>query len=63
MIITSARYDLAKPGTLRLIPAALCVPALVADYEHMKNMIFGEQPEFSEILHNIQLLENEINQN
>jgi len=57
----SAHYDLAKPGTLRLIPSELCIPALMDDYEHMKNMIFGDQPDFIEILRNLQVLEMEIN--
>lgn len=56
----SARYDLAKPGTMRLMPPEDCLPALQADYEHMKNMIFGETPEFEEILNAMLMLENDI---
>lgn len=56
----SARYDLAKPGTMRLMPPEDCLPALRADYEHMKNMIYGEEPVFEEILSSIQSLEDEI---
>ena len=43
----SARYDLAKPGTMRLLPPEDCIPALCIDYEHMKNMIFGPEPPFA----------------
>ena len=57
----SARYDLAKPGTMRLMPPDDCLPALKADYEHMKNMIFGEKPEFCDVLRVISMLEVEIN--
>lgn len=57
----SARYDLAKPGTMRLKPPEDCLHDLRADYEHMKNMIFGEKPEFEEILAAIGKLEMEIN--
>ncbi len=56
----SAHYELARPGTMRLMPPEECLPALKADYEHMKNMIFGETPEFAEILTAIGSLEDEI---
>ena len=57
----SAHYDLAKPGTIHLIPPDDCLPALRADYEHMKNMIFGETPEFEKILSIVGNTEDEIN--
>ena len=57
---SSAHYDLAKPGTMRLMPPEDCLSALRADYEHMKNMIFGEKPGFEEILASIHSLEDEI---
>lgn len=57
----SAHYELAKPGTMRLMPPEDCLPDLRADYEHMKNMIFGEKPEFEEILSSVQIIEREIN--
>lgn len=56
----SAHYELAKPGTLRLVPPADCILALKNDYEHMKRMIFGMRPEFDEILVVIQDLEEVI---
>ncbi len=56
-----AHYELARPGTMRLMPPEDCLPALQADYEHMKNMIFGETPEFERILEVIRMLETEIN--
>jgi predicted nucleotidyltransferase component of viral defense system len=58
----SAHYEMAKPGSMRLMPPEDCLSVLKADYEHMKNMIFGEQPEFDEILARIENTEKEINQ-
>ena len=57
----SAHYELAKPGTMKLLPPADCLPILREDYEHMKNMIFGETPEFEEITECMEQLEREIN--
>lgn len=57
----SAHYDLAKPNTLRLMPPVDCMASLQDDYEHMKNMLFGEVPNFEEILSVLQKLEIEIN--
>ena len=57
----SAHYELAKPGTMRLMPPEDCLSALKADYEHMWNMIFGEKPEFCSFLSVISMLEIEIN--
>ena len=50
-----------KGGSMRLMPPDNCLPALSTDYEHMKNMIFGEIPAFEEVLSTIQLLAEEIN--
>ncbi len=57
----SARYDLAKPGTLRLMPPEDCLPTLMDDYAHMKEMLFGDVPSFEEILSALRELETEIN--
>lgn len=57
----SARYDLDRPGTMRLMPPEDCVPILAEDYEHMKNMIFGTKPSFEEIMDTIRRMEAEIN--
>ncbi len=50
-----------QPITMRLMPPDDCLFDLRADYEHMKNMIYGEKPEFKEILSALEKLENEIN--
>lgn len=56
-----AKYDLARIGTLRLMPAVHSIPDLKMDYENMKAMIYGKNPSFDEILECIADLENEIN--
>ena len=57
----NAHYDLAKPGTMRLLPLEDCLPVLRDDYAHMRNMLFGEIPSFEEIMACIARLEKEIN--
>ncbi len=56
-----ARYDLARCGTLRLMPPTHRMDKLRVDYAHMQNMLFGEKPEFEEIMEGIQKLEFSIN--
>ncbi len=56
-----ARYDLAVPGSLRLMPDGAVLAAVEADYRAMTNMIFGTVPAFGEILETLRVLENEIN--
>jgi len=55
-----ARYDLAKPGTLRLVPGGNVLASVRSDYRAMENMIFGEVPGFDEILAVLQGLEEEM---
>jgi hypothetical protein len=57
----SAHYNLAKPGTMRLMPPENCLVTLQDDYKHMENMIFGEKPSFEDIIDCIQRIEREIN--
>lgn len=56
-----ARYDLARPGTFRLIPNPDRLPELRADYRQMTMMIFGPIPEFEDIMDSLMRLEEEIN--
>ena len=56
-----ARYDLAKFGTIKLMPAQHSIKNLEKDYESMKSMIYGDCPSFDSILNTIQSLEKEIN--
>lgn len=57
----SAHYKLAKPGSVRLIPSTLGMATLRRDYEHMKNMLFGEYPSFELLMDRMKELEKEIN--
>ncbi len=57
-----ARYDLAKPGTLRLSPPEFRKSVIAADYEQMLPMLFGDVPTFDEIWERIAELEARINQ-
>ena len=57
----NAHYDLAKPGSIRLLPPEDCLPALRADFAHMQNMLFGELPTFNEVMSCMARLEQEIN--
>ena len=56
-----ARYDLAHPGTFKLIPGGHVLASVRSDYRSMENMIFGEVPDFDEILADLQTLEEDIN--
>ncbi len=54
-----ARYDLAKPGTLTLVPEGHVLASVRSDYRAMENMIFGDVPDFDEILVVLQALQEE----
>lgn len=56
-----ARYELATPGTLKLIPNDEVLIALKKDYAQMRNMIFGRYPSFDEVMETLRILETEIN--
>ena len=57
-----ARYDLAVPGSLKLLPPEPShVKRLAQDYDDMQVMLFGAPPKFRNILSELQNLESEIN--
>lgn len=56
-----ARYDLAKPGSFRLLPAAARVGDLRRDYVAMRDMYLTEPPDFEEVLATLADLEQRIN--
>lgn len=56
-----ARYDLAVPGSLRLVPAVGRVGDLRADYAAMEIMFFESRPDFEELLGELRELERSIN--
>ena len=55
-----ARYDLARPATLKLLPRDHVLASVERDYRAMGNMIFGEIPSFDEIMSDLGSLELEI---
>lgn len=58
----AARYDLCAPGTLQLMPPQDAVPLIEHDYASMRNMIFGEVPDFEVMTSGISRLQDEINE-
>lgn len=56
-----ANYDLAKPGTFRLVPKAERLPALRRDYQLMRDMYLTEPVSFDDILTSLSDLEHHIN--
>lgn len=56
-----ARYDLAKPGSLKLLPSVERLKEVEKDYQAMQVMIFDKKLSFAEIVDSLADLENEIN--
>lgn len=56
-----ARYDLATPGSIRLVPQGHVFAVVETDYRAMANMIFGDLPQWGEIMATLQTLQDEIN--
>ena len=57
----NASYETAQIGTVRLVPSKSAIKDLSLDYDHMKDMIYGEKPSFDEIMESITRLEEDIN--
>ena len=55
-----ARYDLAVPDTIELMPSADWTDYLRKDYASMQEMLFGKTPSFDEILAGLRDLESSI---
>jgi hypothetical protein len=64
MFFNSADLDLlhARPGSFAITPTPEMVDALKRDYQAMAGMIFGEQPDFAEVIKVTRQLELAINQ-
>lgn len=56
-----ASYNLAKPGTFRLVPPPARLAALLRDYQSMRDMYLSEPASFDDILTTLGELENRIN--
>jgi len=55
-----ARYDEASLANIKLMPPALSVDTLAADYRAMRSMFFSEPPVFEDILEGIKNLEKRV---
>lgn len=58
-----AKYEEARPGSLRLSPPAERVADLRKDYQSMQPMLFGTIPRFEDILAELAALEKTVNSN
>jgi hypothetical protein len=57
----AAHYQLAKKGTLRLAPSQQLQDALRKDYAKMREMYFGQEPDFDAVMNEIRELEEAFN--
>ena len=57
----SARYDLARHGTFRLVPPAHRQAALAQDYAVMRPMFLREPPPFAQVMQELVAAERIIN--
>ena len=55
-----AKYQEAVPGTLKLVPPKYRFSALAADYEAMKDMLYGDVPSFNTVMDALRNLERGI---
>ena len=56
-----ARFELARPGSFRLLPAPTRARDLARDYEAMREMYLTEPPMFDHVLDTLRDLEKRIN--
>jgi len=56
-----ARYDTAKPGTLRLVPPAVRLPDLRRDYDAMREMYLSEPASFDTVIESLAAVERRVN--
>jgi hypothetical protein len=56
-----ARYDLATPGTFRLVPPEFRLAELKKDYQAMQDMFFATPPSFESVIKTVSDLEHQIN--
>lgn len=57
-----ARYDLARPGSFRLVPPPARIAPLQADYQRMRPMFVSEPPSFQALLDQLADAERLLNQ-
>ena len=57
----AARYDLAKPGSLRICPPDDKIARIRSDYRDMREMFFTEPPPFDSLMADLRELEDRVN--
>lgn len=57
----AARYDLARPGTVRILPGAERLAELARDYRNMATMFYGMPPDWQALVVELRRLEQSIN--
>lgn len=57
----AARYDLASPGTIRILPETDRLTDLARDYRNMETMFYDAPPEWPSIVEELRELERTIN--
>ena len=57
----AARYDLAKPGSLRICPPDDKIAKIRTDYREMREMFFAEPQPFDSMMADLKELENRLN--
>jgi hypothetical protein len=57
----AARYDLAVPGSLKIVPGDELERAVRRDYREMREMFFGQPPGFDDVLSDIREIEQRVN--
>lgn len=56
-----ARYDLAQPGTFKLVPPQPRQAALAQDYARMQPMFMSQPPSFAELMRQLSSAEDQLN--
>ena len=54
-------FDIPKEGAMLLQPSEHALPIMRADYQAMRQMIYGDYPSFDELLETLKELESDIN--
>ena len=57
----AARYDLARPGSLRVCPSDDKIARIRTDYRDMREMFFVEPPTFESLMRDLKELEDRVN--
>lgn len=57
----AARYDLARPGTVRILPGEERLVELARDYRNMATMFYGPPPDWQALVDELRRLEQSIN--